>query len=303
MRRYHLLELHEAPWFPPSWRRLFLDGLGYTITRLGMYHHAVGLLASLLQRVESHTVLDLCTGSAGPVMQLCRSTANFGVRQPRVVLSDLYPNVSRFRALRTENPGDVDFYAQPIDARAVPNDAYVPRVRTILSALHHFEPQDVRRILADAALHADGVLALECTGRSWRNVLRMAITAPVSSAIITAFLLRPWRISNVFYSLVFPIIPFTAMVDSVVSTMRSYTAAELQNIVGGIAAPNFVWQVGTLPVPGQKIRTTFVMGWRQNVVAMPSSLGDGAEGQTTDGASLADGEEDATHTVAASGSR
>lgn len=299
MRRYHLLELHEARWFPAPWRRLFLEGLGYTITSLRMYHHGVALLARLLQRVGARDVLDLCSGSAGPVLQLCRGTAAYGVPSPRVVLSDLYPNVARFHALRTHLPHGVDFCSQPVDARAVPNDGSVPRVRTILSALHHFQPDDVRKILTDAAHNADGVLALECTGRTWSNVVQILLTAPVSAAIITAFLLRPWRLRNVFYSLVFPVIPVTALVDSIVSTLRSYTPTELRAIVDRIDAPEFVWEVGTLAVPNKRVRTTYVMGWRRG--ARPSTEDDVDATQRTDAASHPDRGAGATCSVGGSG--
>ncbi|HET6345286.1 MAG TPA: hypothetical protein VFH51_10145, partial [Myxococcota bacterium] len=75
---------------------------------------------------------------------------------------------------------------------------------------------------------------------------------------------RPWRPRHVLWGAIIPVVPLTLTVDSVVSNLRTYTTDELRAIVAGIDAPDFVWDIGTAPIPGAGLHATYVLGWRQS---------------------------------------
>ena len=268
MRRFHGIELHEQPWYPAALRRTFQDGLGYVITHLGMYHNMAEPFAQLIERVGAESVLDLCSGSSEPVVDLLQRAAQSQPQStpPKVLLSDLFPNIPHFERLKSKHGDRIDYCADPVNAMGVPQDKQLPRVRTVFSALHHFRPNQVHNILANAAQDADAIAVFEGTGRTWANMFATC-AIPVTAAVVTAFLLRPWSWKNVFWSLVVPVIPLTALVDGLVSNLRTYTEAELQAMVDQIDAPDFAWEVGSVPIPHTRLRATYLFGWRRSLAA------------------------------------
>lgn len=261
MRRRHLIEIHEQPWCPRLWRSMFQQGLGRSLALLDAYGNMAGPLSRFLHRTGASSVLDLCSGSAEPIVRL-RDALGEPLEEPdqiQFLVSDLYPNLGEFRKLKARYPGVIDFLPQPVDALSPPPDA--PRVRTMLSSLHHFRPQQVEAILRDAAEHADGIAVLEATGRTWRNMLT-TLPLPLAAAVVCGFMLRPFRLWHPVWAVLIPIVPLMALIDGMVSNLRTYTVEELENFTRRIDAPGFAWEVGTVAMPGSPLRATYLFGWR-----------------------------------------
>ncbi len=255
--RMHLIELHEQPWFPATWRRLFQRGLGRGSTLMGAYENAAPLLERVLRRAGARSVIDLCSGSAEPILALRERLAD--ELKPAVVLSDLYPNDEEIERVKARCPGVIDYFPHPVDARRVPADA--PRVRTIFGALHHFPPDEVRAILRDAAENADGFAAFESTGRTWLH-MALLLPLPLFSAAATAFALRPIRARNVVWGALLPVIPAAAVIDGLVSNLRTYTVEELEGFTRDLGVPGFAWEAGQIDIARVSAKTTYLIGWR-----------------------------------------
>jgi hypothetical protein len=90
---------------------------------------------------------------------------------------------------------------------------------------------------------------------------------PITAACIIAFLLRPWRLSNLIFGLLLPVVPLALAFDSIVSNLRTYTVDELRAMVASIDAPDFAWEVDTVPVDGMQLRSTYLLGWRRSKAA------------------------------------
>ncbi len=265
MGRLHLLELHEQSWFPAPWRAMFQQTLGQTQATFHVYRHVARDFARFLERLGCTEVLDLCSGAAGPLLRMRQDLVGLMPRgcAPRFVVSDLYPPLERFEALAREYPEAIGYRASPVDAMNVPLDA--PRVRTVFSALHHFRPEQVRSILADAARHADGFAAFEATRRTPQQTLAM-LGLPLAFAAVGA-LARPRRPAHLLWHLAVPVVPFTAGLDGVVSCLRSYTDAELREIAASIDADDFVWEVGSRPMGDLPLgEVKYIFGWRPSAV-------------------------------------
>ena len=63
MRRYHLWELHEEPWYPTVWRSHFQLTLGRIGCLLRPLDGFVENFRKFLQRVRPKSILELCSGS------------------------------------------------------------------------------------------------------------------------------------------------------------------------------------------------------------------------------------------------
>ena len=70
MRRIHLFEFLDLPWYPQTFRRMQTDYLQFAAT-MGMGHqNLVPLIAKAMQYAGTTQIVDLCSGGTGPWMRL-----------------------------------------------------------------------------------------------------------------------------------------------------------------------------------------------------------------------------------------
>lgn len=263
MRRFHLIELHEQSWYPDSWRKIFQLALGKVYT---LHEPADSLMKSLgqfLTKTRPSVVLELCSGSGEfSLLFWEKATASLdGVPRPKLLLSDLYPNVESFRKLTESTDGQVGFLPQSVNALDPPEMDNC--VLMMVESLHHFRPTEVREILGRAAGRARGFVAIELTQRTWKNLAFVVLAAPFLSAILTVFKIKPFRLRNLLWGLLIPVIPATFVFDSIVSNLRSYTVSELEEIIHSIGAAGFEWSTGTIAIPNTPgLKLTYLFGCR-----------------------------------------
>jgi hypothetical protein len=87
-----------------------------------------------------HTIIDLCSGSGGPLPFVQRKLHQQGIHT-RIILTDLVPNPGSFQRIKEENghllkAGDceLDYISESIDATNCKEQG----IRTIFGAFHHF---------------------------------------------------------------------------------------------------------------------------------------------------------------------
>ena len=250
MRRLHVFELCDQPWLPRVVRDACTAYLEHLSRWAGHPRRLVPLAERMLDRAPAG-IVDLCSGGGGPVVALREALAERG-RQVRVMLTDLYPNRAAFEEVRAVKPEWVEPITDPIDARRVPGD--LRGARTLFNALHHFEPQDARALLGDAARQGQPLLVFEANRRHPAALLGMLLVVPWV-VLATVPLLRPldWRWLLLTYLI--PVLPLVIVWDGLVSVLRTYTAGELRALTEAIDAPSYAWEIGDLdlgaPLPGQ----------------------------------------------------
>ena len=62
-----------------------------------------------------------------------------------ITLTDKFPNTNAYKHLKEKNKNQIDFLDDSIDAKNVPED--IKGLRTMFSAIHHFDPDTIIKIL------------------------------------------------------------------------------------------------------------------------------------------------------------
>ena len=190
-------------------------------------------------------MLDLCAGAGGPAAILLDELQRSGRRAPRFLLTDLHPNVAAWAALRERYPDHLDFEPTSVDATRIPvalQGAHRPRV--IINALHHFRPELAASILRGACEGSPGVFVAE--GFAERNPLRFAAFVPAGmpSLWATPLLAHRDRLAKLAWTWLTPVALAASLWDGVVSTLRTYSEAELREMVAPLGDA-FTWEYGT----------------------------------------------------------
>jgi len=252
MPRLHLFELIDQDWYPRALRDLETDYLETISTRMGMFDGGVDVLARAVRASEHQELLDLGSGGGGPLPQLRAQVESKHGLKPRVVLTDLYPNAEAAGRARAQG---VEYLERPVDALRVP--AELRGARTLFNALHHFRPEQVRELLADAQEKGVPFAAFEVVERTPRGLLG-SLLVPLLVLLFTP-LVRPLTPLRLLLTYVLPVAPLIITWDGLVSTLRAHRPEELRALTASLAREGYTWEVGQVPQPG-KGNLTYILG-------------------------------------------
>jgi hypothetical protein len=105
MKRRHLVELEDLPWWPRVFRDAETDYLVTALHVTRTYSVMVPRLAKALKKCGATQIIDLCSGGGGPWADLLPALQAEGVN-PTVCLTDKYPRAGRrCRRQRHQRPG------------------------------------------------------------------------------------------------------------------------------------------------------------------------------------------------------
>jgi hypothetical protein len=164
-----------------------------------------------------------------------------------IVLTDLYPNAPAFRRLEEESHGLIKARYESTSANDVPPE--LEGVRTLFTALHHFNPEQARMILADAVRKRASIAVFEPLERTVRMLVLLGVVS-----FIRGFTHTP-RVGKLTFqrflvTYVLPLAPAIFAWDGVVSVLRSYTRDELRDIATGIPSAAYRWEAERFEVAG-----------------------------------------------------
>jgi hypothetical protein len=256
MRRIQFIELHEQPWFPSTLRNEITDALQCGSENLKAYASVSPLLQRALDAARSRSVVDLCSGSGGPWLDLSQrlrgEAATCGI-----LLTDKFPNVAAFENVRAKSANRIEFHRSPVDATKVAPE--LDGFRTMFSSFHHFPPAQARAILQNAVDAKQGIGIFEVTSRTLSAVGMMFLW------FLTPFLftpsIRPFRWSRLLYTYVLPIIPLVLLFDGLVSCLRTYQPRELRELTESLAAPEYRWETGKQSGTFGGLPITYLIGY------------------------------------------
>lgn len=239
MRRIQFIELHEQPWFPTTLRNEVTDALQFGAEKLKTYASIFPMLQRALHATQSRSVVDLCSGSGGPWLDLSKRLGANSASY-HILLTDKFPNLVACEGTKIASANSVEYYRSPVDATCVPAD--LAGFRTMFSSFHHFPPAEARAILQNVVDSRQGIGIFEVTRRSTAAIALMFVWF-LSPLIFTPFI-RPFRWSRLLYTYVLPLIPLVLLFDGVVSCLRTYQPHELREMAQGLAGPEYRWEIG-----------------------------------------------------------
>jgi hypothetical protein len=232
--RLHLLEIHEQDWCPASLRLGLTDQL-FTAWAVLFWKNTLPHMRDLLRRAQRPDVVDLCSGSGGPVplvaTELAKETPGL-----RVSLSDLHPQP----AWKPKSPAPVRYLGERVDATNVARNAGA--ARTLFESFHHFRPEDAVAILSDAVRARQPIAIFEFQRRELLNCLLPPLSLVWLVGVFLQFFYTPFRWSKLVWTLI-PILPLILAVDATVSVLRTYTPEELAALAERAGTDGFRWEV------------------------------------------------------------
>jgi hypothetical protein len=232
-----LFEFEDLAWFPNTIRHGGTDFLRFFFTRTRFYEPVAGVLAELMEKTGRHEVLDLCSGSGGNIAEVHTNIEKRLARPITVTLTDKFP-LGKFES----STARITYSANPVDAlKSIPSS---DGVRTMFSAIHHFDRIQVKQILINATATGQPVAIFDGADKNILTFLGIPLVQPVLFMLCTPFI-RPFRRSRLIFTYILPLIPLMTMWDGMVSVLRLHSTEELRKLAAA-AVPHYEWHAQKL---------------------------------------------------------
>lgn len=245
MKRIQLFELEDLA-SCPGWLRVCITRLISVIHRgLGSSEKVASLLARMIAETGETVIIDLCSGSGGPMPEAYRILkGKYGLTNIQLLLTDLYPDLRAAHGFNSQNAERIRYQTEPANALT----AQPPGLRTMICCFHHLCPEDATQILRSASASKQPICIYELSDNSIPSWLWWVV---FPCDILLALLVTPWVRPLSWQQLVFtylvPIIPICFAWDGTVTNARTYGPNDLAELLERVPNECYHWEVGSFP--------------------------------------------------------
>jgi len=279
--RIHFYEINDQSWFPQYLREKVQSSLTLCWTfRAPLLQKAsparlvaTTLYQNLSDNIMNYTYVDFCAGAGGPTpfiekdlnaqlsarISSSPSSANSKPNDPiprsprtavpstdavKFVLTDLHPHIPDWTeaSKRSEN---LTFVSEPVDAANAPAHLNGQEGKKIFRlynlAFHHFDDNLGSDILRNTLETADGFGIFELQERTISSLITIFAMG------LLMFLITPfyfWRSpGHLFFTYIIPIIPFVLVFDGYISSLRTRSPEEVQDLMKKCGASCDGWTI------------------------------------------------------------
>jgi hypothetical protein len=192
-----------------------------------------------LSQESSESNVPTSTGPTPLIEKSVNTSRSHAGHQPIPFrLSDFHPNLDAWMPLASHS-ANLSFIPQPVDATdtthapplvisktssASKSSGDHKSIHLYSLSFHHFDDEDAGKIMESTLATADGVCILELQDRSLGCLILM-LGEPFLLLLVTV-LWFPFRPLHLFFTYVFPVLPFVQAWDGVVSCLRTRSFEE-----------------------------------------------------------------------------
>lgn len=229
---------------------------------LNSSNHLIPLVEKGLSKSPSSRIVDLCTGSGGPMIEVFKNLKKKkDYDQLKITLSDLYPNKKVIKEINRSGNQDIQYLEYPVNATQV--DPELTGLRTMVSGLHHLKPDLARKVLQNAKDSNQPILVFEISDNSNPIFLWwLAIPVAFLTSLLVTPMVRPITWKQLVFTYLIPILPIFIAWDGAVSNARTYTLEDMKELIGKNLDPDYHWEMGK--IKGKAGNKLYLLGYSRN---------------------------------------
>jgi hypothetical protein len=218
-----LFEFEDQPWFPQLLRGYMTDYLQFIFNKFDMYKPVVHELNMLMENSNKNTIVDLCSGSGGPLMVIRKNFIRQYNKHISIILTDKFIPKTTINNL----PEGISYHKQPIDAIAVPIE--LKGLRTMFSSLHHLNTEEIKQIIINNSQSGEPFAFFDSGDKNIIMILSIIIFHPILMIVFTPFI-KPFSLLRIIFTYIIPLVMFFTIWDGLVSIINLYSKENLCNL-------------------------------------------------------------------------
>jgi len=260
MARIHLFEFTDLPWYPNLFRAMQTDYLQFSASMGSGHKNLLPLFQKALRNGKTQKIVDLCSGGMGPWKNLSKQLQESGL-QVSVLLTDKFPNPNTIAKVNRSPAAGIAYCPVSVDATDVPRE--MQGMRTLFEGFHHFKPAQARAILQDAREKQQPIGVFEASLISPLGYIFL-IFSPIITFLtywlVTPFM-RPFSIARIIWTYLLPVVPLATCWDGIISLLRVYSTAELNDLADSLRSESYAWEIGRVSTGTPIFDFTYIIGY------------------------------------------
>ena len=247
MKRIELFEFEDFDWLPKVVRSGVTNLIIVLHKMMGTKEVIARLLVSIREKYEFYQIVDLGSGSGGPMPDVIEQLNKTTPQEPvSLILSDLHPNPKIVDTFNNHVSGNVSYHKDAINAMDIAN---TPKgVKTMIASFHHMNPSIAKKILNSAEENNEPILIYELAKNNvpfliWCLLLPISLTILITMSLVMTLFVRPLRFKQLLFTYIIPLIPIVYAWDGQASLMRTYTFNDVKKLLGENENPNYTWTI------------------------------------------------------------
>jgi hypothetical protein len=271
MKRIHLFEFTDQPWYPQVFRCIQTDYLQFVTTRGAGHQNLIPLFTKALQQAGTLDIVDLCSGATGPWVRLGAQLRQAGLKV-EITLTDKFPNSEA--AKKWVSQDGIEYLTEPVDAMNVPG--HLKGMRTMFEGFHHFQPEQARLILEDAFENRVAIGIFEASLKLPHGPA-IFVLSPLMTLLGYLFatpFIQPRTWSRFLWTYLLPIVPLATCWDGLVSFLRVYSQKDLKALIQPFQSEGYQWEIGQASTGTPLFVFTYLLGYPVKAKEEQSTNGD-----------------------------
>lgn len=223
-----LFEFEDLPWFPQLLRGYMTDYLQFIFTKFNMYEPVVHELQKLIEKRSSTAIVDLCSGSGGPVISIQNAFLKYYNKHIPIILTDKFIPAEIIKLL----PKGITYHKDPVDAKSIPKG--LKGLRTMFSSLHHFTAEEIKLIISNSSLSSEPFAFFDSGNKSILMILSIIVFHPILMFLFTPFI-KPFSLGRVLFTYLIPLVMFFTIWDGIISILNLHSKKNINNLISQLS--------------------------------------------------------------------
>lgn len=264
MKRLELFEFEDFSWLPKLIRTGVTNLIKVLHKMTGTAEVVAGLIREVRQKHHFDQITDMGSGSGGPMPEVVKLLNANNDQQPvQLVLSDLHPNPVIMREFNEGTTNYIRYHEQPVNATDM---GRAPGgLKTMIASFHHMGPSTAQKVLASAQENGEPILIYEIAKNNvpvllWWLLLPLSLLILILMTLVMTPFVRPLSLGQIVFTYLIPVIPLVYAWDGQASLMRTYTFADVEELLAGLKTDQYAWEIADAKKENGKTAGYYIMG-------------------------------------------
>ena len=116
-------------------------------------------------------------------------------------------------------------------------------VYLFVNSFHQLNSKKAKKILQNIVDSGNPVVVVEGNNDSLWQIVGMTVFVPLT-VLLTAFFVKPFRISRIIFTYLIPILPIIIVIDGCIALLKLYNPTDLLELTSSLERNNYDWKAG-----------------------------------------------------------
>lgn len=264
MKRLELFEFEDFSWFPRTWRTSMTNLIVVLHKMFGTKEVLVNLLSGVRQRHNFSQIVDIGSGSGGPMPDAVSELNEKDKNAPlNLLLTDLHPNPEFVKQVNNRGEDYLKYQEAPFDATNFKN---APEgLKTMVNSFHHLSPDKAKTVLESAQENKQPILIYEMAKNNiptlvWWLTLPLGLTILIIMSLVMTFFVRPLKWQQLLFTFLIPVIPIFYAWDGQASNMRMYAFKDVERLLEDFRNESYSWEIADAKNEKGQTKGYYILG-------------------------------------------